>query len=46
MNKTKAAYVAAGVDPVVIDKMFTDSVTEEAEEPAKKPAKKTAKKAK
>ena len=46
MDKTKAAYVAAGVDPVVIEKMFTDSVTEEAEDTPKKPAKKTAKKAK
>ena len=46
MDKTKAAYIAAGVDPVVIDKMFTDVVAEETEETPKKPAKKTAKKAK
>ena len=46
MDKTKAAYIAAGADPVLIGKMFTIPAPQQAEETPKKPAKKTAKKAK
>lgn len=46
MDKTKAAYIAAGADPVLIGKMFTIPAPQEAEQTPKKPAKKTAKKAK
>lgn len=51
MDKTKAAYIAAGADPVLIGKMFTTPAPKPAPEPAEepkadaKPAKKTARKA-
>lgn len=48
MDKTKAAYIAAGADPVLIGKMFTTPAPKPAPEKpkaAKKPAKKTARKA-
>jgi hypothetical protein len=52
MDKTKAAYIAAGADPVLIGKMFTmPAAPAPAPEPApeakaeKKPVKKTARKA-
>jgi hypothetical protein len=52
MDKTKAAYIAAGADPVLIGKMFTSpSAPAPAPAPApeakaeKKPVKKTARKA-
>lgn len=53
MDKTKAAYIAAGADPVLIGKMFTTPAPKPATAPApaeepkaeKKPVKKTARKA-